>query len=81
MDNNSKKISVLREDTNCRELLLSKYRDHDGADGVLFIAWHEGEDGPLIQADFVEMDLDIADSFIKDYSERSAEKYVKRFNP
>lgn len=81
MNNNSKKISVLREDTNCRELLLSKYRDDEGVDGVLFIAWHEVDDMPSIQADFVEMDLDIADSFIRDYSERSAEKYVKRFIP
>jgi hypothetical protein len=75
----TKTLEVNREGTNCTRLTLNAWRDNEGNDGVLFIAWHEGEQDYIIQTDFVVMDFLHISSFIRDYSSTSAQDYVDSF--
>lgn len=78
----TKKLDVIKTDeTKCNNLVLNAYRNDDGVDGVLFIAWHEFDGTMLVQTDFIEMDFEHINSFIRDYSSVSAQDYVDRFVP
>lgn len=70
----------MNEETGCDELLLTKYRDKNGADGVLFIAWHERQDGiSLIQSEFIQMPEHQIKDFLRDYSQLSGQNFIDRF--
>lgn len=72
-------LAVRRDDTKCEHLVLTKYRDDDGNDGVLFVSWHQNEEMWLIQTDFFKMHESYINSFLRDYSTVSAQDYVDRF--
>lgn len=76
----NRQIEVFREDTQCNSLTLVKYRNNDGKDGVLFIAWHDGtEMDYMIQTDFIELPEEFIEPFINDYSGMSAQNYIDSF--
>lgn len=78
----SKKIRVNKNDeTTCNSLLITAYTNGFGDKGVLFVAWHDYQGEIILQSDFIEMDLKHVCSFIRDYSNISAEDYVARFKP
>ena len=78
----TKTFKVLRDnDTKCDTMTINAFIDDIGDYGALLIAWHEYDGGILLQTDFIEMDFADLQSFIRDYSNVSAQNYVDRFKP
>lgn len=72
----SKIIELDLNDDKCQEVVVMVYRDDEGKDGVLITGWYEAEDDELIATRFIEMHLDDAQSFVRDYSKVSAKDFI-----
>ncbi len=73
-------IRVKREDTECDSLTILKYRNEEGTDGILFVAWHYREDRAIMQEYFLQIDESMIVSFINDYTQDSAQRFVDNFS-
>lgn len=72
----SKTIKLKNNEQKCDEVVLLLYRDDEGIDGVLITGWYKEEDEYLIATKFIEMSTDDGLSFIRDYSNISAEDFI-----
>lgn len=76
------KIVKIRETNYCESVLLAKDRNDDGEDMVRIVAWHFDDDGDsYLQEEHVKMPEYLIESFIQDFSVRSAENFVELVSP